>query len=237
MQFIEAAAGAETPDAVIAALGKHLARCDVLCFSHRSFLSSDVTVDHSTFPKEWVDHYYSVEYFRDDPGARRVGRTDKPVHMHFAPTHNSYHAEGRAQEMFGEMTSFHAWGSLFVPFKESDDLPAASVNFITDCKMKHFDLWLKTNAPKLRLYAVATHTRIAELVRPDAELRENPLAPRERECLEWLANGLLSERIAENMGISHRTVEFHLRNARVKLGARSREHALAKALMNRLISV
>jgi DNA-binding CsgD family transcriptional regulator len=38
------------------------------------------------------------------------------------------------------------------------------------------------------------------------------------------------DRIAERLGISRPTVELHLANARRKLGARTREQALAKAV-------
>jgi DNA-binding CsgD family transcriptional regulator len=54
--------------------------------------------------------------------------------------------------------------------------------------------------------------------------------PRERECMTWLAIGLRYDRIAERLGIARPTVELHLLNARRKLGAKTREQALAKAV-------
>ncbi len=56
------------------------------------------------------------------------------------------------------------------------------------------------------------------------------LSPRERECLCWLARGLRNDRIAERMGLTKATVELHIAHARQKLRARTREHALAKAV-------
>lgn len=61
------------------------------------------------------------------------------------------------------------------------------------------------------------------------------LSSREIECLEWLARGLLDDRIAASLGISCSTVRLHLKNARVKLGARTREQALVLALQRGLI--
>lgn len=54
-----------------------------------------------------------------------------------------------------------------------------------------------------------------------------PLSPRERQCLELLADGLRTKAIAHELGIAPITVELHLRNARSKLGAATREQAVA----------
>ena len=58
----------------------------------------------------------------------------------------------------------------------------------------------------------------------------NVLSPRERETLTWLASGLRTTQIAHRMGIREVTVGLHLQGARRKLGARTREQALAIAL-------
>ena len=53
------------------------------------------------------------------------------------------------------------------------------------------------------------------------------LTPREQECLSLLAKGLRGKEIALACGLSVVTVEMHLRNARRKLGAATREQAVA----------
>ena len=57
-----------------------------------------------------------------------------------------------------------------------------------------------------------------------------PLSAREREVLELLAGGADNNEIATSLGISPETVRNHTRNARRKLGARSRSHAIALAI-------
>lgn len=61
------------------------------------------------------------------------------------------------------------------------------------------------------------------------------LTPRERQCLELLARGFRNESIARELAISPVTVEKHLSNARERLGAMTREHAVALALQAGLI--
>lgn len=57
------------------------------------------------------------------------------------------------------------------------------------------------------------------------------LSRREKDCLRGFSAGLRNNRIAEKLGISESTVEFHTINARRKLSAKTREEALCKALM------
>lgn len=62
-----------------------------------------------------------------------------------------------------------------------------------------------------------------------------PISRRERECLYWLAHGERPQAIAHRLGLKRVTVDMHLRNARLKLEAATREHAVAIAVFNRLI--
>jgi PAS domain S-box-containing protein len=57
-----------------------------------------------------------------------------------------------------------------------------------------------------------------------------PLTPREREIITLLALGLTGEEIADKLVISPETVRIHVRNARRRLGAKTRAHAVALAI-------
>jgi DNA-binding CsgD family transcriptional regulator len=81
--------------------------------------------------------------------------------------------------------------------------------------------------------------------RPEADRSQSPglyrigavLTGREREVLCWLGSGLQTARIAERMGIEAVTVSKHLAAVRRKLGARTREQALAIAVKEELIAI
>ncbi|MBU3076431.1 helix-turn-helix domain-containing protein [Sphingomonas quercus] len=51
------------------------------------------------------------------------------------------------------------------------------------------------------------------------------LTRRERECLQLVRRGLESKEIARELGLSHRTVDAYIDNARRRLKATSRRHA------------
>lgn len=64
---------------------------------------------------------------------------------------------------------------------------------------------------------------------------QTQISKRERECLEWAANGKTSWEISQILGVSESTIIYHLRNATRKLDAANRLHAVAKALKASLI--
>lgn len=63
------------------------------------------------------------------------------------------------------------------------------------------------------------------------------LSTRETSCLQALATGDSNRDISSKLNIALPTVALHLANARRKLGAVSREHAVALAVAKGLIDV
>ena len=57
-----------------------------------------------------------------------------------------------------------------------------------------------------------------------------PLSGRELQCLEWVSLGKTSWETASILGLSERTVNFHLRNACRKLNVYGRQAGVVKAL-------
>ena len=67
--------------------------------------------------------------------------------------------------------------------------------------------------------------------------RLESLTARELEVLRWLAQGKTSWEISMILGISERTVKFHVRNVLRKLDAATRAHAVAIAMHQGLMEV
>lgn len=67
--------------------------------------------------------------------------------------------------------------------------------------------------------------------------RTQALTDREREVLCLVARGMSGARIGRELKLSERTVQLYLDEARHKLGASNRQHAVAKALQSGLIAV
>lgn len=75
--------------------------------------------------------------------------------------------------------------------------------------------------------------RVGEEEAPEADVES--LTPREREVLDWLAQGSPNKEIAQRLGISQRTVKFHVSAILAKLGATNRTEAAAVARQRGLI--
>jgi DNA-binding NarL/FixJ family response regulator len=79
------------------------------------------------------------------------------------------------------------------------------------------------------------NARLAGVARNDIWPKLVDMTDREVELLTWAARGKTSAEIAIIVGLAKRTIDFHLDNARIKLGATTRIEAAIKAATSRLI--
>ena len=83
--------------------------------------------------------------------------------------------------------------------------------------------------------ATIINARLAGIARSGLWPKLPDLNDREVEILTWVARGKTSAEIAQIIGLTKRTVDFHIDNARAKLGAATRTEAAIKASAGRLI--
>jgi DNA-binding response OmpR family regulator len=83
--------------------------------------------------------------------------------------------------------------------------------------------------------AALISARLARVARAGVWPKRIGLREREVETLTWAARGKTFAEIGTILGLSKRTVEFHLENARRKLGVATRTQALIKAASGHLI--
>jgi DNA-binding response OmpR family regulator len=85
------------------------------------------------------------------------------------------------------------------------------------------------------LLATIINARLAGVARTALWPKAAALNDREVEILTWAARGKTSVEIAQIVGLTKRTVDFHIDNARAKLDAATRTEAVTKATAGRLI--
>lgn len=85
-----------------------------------------------------------------------------------------------------------------------------------------------------RILANYFHSHVLRINGHDAE-RELLVSARELDCLKWTAAGKTAWEASVILGISERTVRFHLNAAREKLKCSNTTQAVAKAIVNQLI--
>ncbi len=64
------------------------------------------------------------------------------------------------------------------------------------------------------------------------QAKPSVLTRRQRECLTWVAMGKTDEEVAKELGLSKRTIGFHIENAKERLGVRTRLQAVVTATEN-----
>lgn len=87
-----------------------------------------------------------------------------------------------------------------------------------------------------RILANYFHGHVLRMHGHDAE-QEILVSARELDCLKWTAAGKTAFEASIILGISERTVRFHLNAAREKLGCVTTTQAVAKAIAHQLIDI
>jgi LuxR family quorum sensing-dependent transcriptional regulator len=77
---------------------------------------------------------------------------------------------------------------------------------------------------------------INPLANPTVAITETALSTREREVLQWAAEGKTEWEIGTILGLSEHTADKFIRSARSKLNAENRTHAVARAMRLGLIT-
>ena len=89
------------------------------------------------------------------------------------------------------------------------------------------ELWLH-HGEAIEAMCIAAHLNITRMPLPS---KRNPLRPRQREMLEWIAEGKSIQDVAVLTSLSVATVEKHLRGARDALDVDTTAQAIARAAL------
>jgi len=92
-----------------------------------------------------------------------------------------------------------------------------------------------TQLSRAREFVLGIHQAATTIIGTNKSKQTIKLTDRERECLEWAAVGKTNWEIGTIIGVTKRTVIFHLQNAAGKLQTKNRYHTVAIAIANNLI--
>ena len=143
--------------------------------------------------------------------------------------------ERRLVREAADMTGFAA--GIALPIRAAPDGRGQGWNLLTEGGAAALDALLSERGTDLALAAHLIHARLiaSNSTKESASPPARSLTRRERDCLAYVADGLRVAELAYRIGLSEATVEFHLANARRKLGARTRDHAVALALRAKIL--
>lgn len=195
----------------------------------------------TNYPKKWNAHFIDQRYFEIDPTLERARQTLMPFAWSDMKDRRSL--TGIQRQLFDEASSFGLHHGFTVPIHApggADGLVAIA----TDLASREFTSEVGHGRHILHLLALHYHMRAtvawqrkgkaAKKAEPEAS-SPSPITPREGDCLLWTARGKSAWETSVILGVSERTVNFHIENARRKLEAQSKTQAVVRAIMLNLI--
>ncbi|MCC8977276.1 helix-turn-helix transcriptional regulator [Bradyrhizobium acaciae] len=188
----------------------------------------------SSYPRSWTRRYAEHDYQRLDPVIRRASRENKLFDWGSAAPDRT--ASQPERHFFDEARTFGIKAGLTVPIRGGFGRTVA-FTLAMDERSPSIEHPEQNLLEVIQLIAFYFHAHLSARTRGHPEC-SNPdiLTQRERQCLSWSAQGKTMSDIAVLVGISPRTVSFHLENARAKLGASSIAQCVAEALRRGLLS-
>jgi LuxR family quorum sensing-dependent transcriptional regulator len=175
------------------------------------------------WPKGWTEHYTRSNYYPVDPVAAWCRRTVNPFEWSQAPFDAA--RSPRAAEVMAVAREFGLNKGFLVPIVRSTGFQACVT--MAGERPDH-----EPRAKQaLHLVSMYAHARCTALMGCETDgQRRRVLSERERDVLAWAAEGKSSWEIATILGVSERTVNWHVERSKKKLDAVTRTQAVIKAL-------
>lgn len=185
--------------------------------------------------EEWDSIYARKGYFRYDWIYQACLSTTLPVCWSFHDVNRCIFGQPRRLTAIQHELAREAYGQglcsgITVPIH----LPASQLAFtcfLSREDAKEFQARVVSLQNVAMLLAHHFHQTVTRLFqfRTAAISARLRLTARECQCLELVASGKTNEVIGDILGVSERTVRFHLQNAAYKVGGLNRSHTVIKA--------
>jgi LuxR family quorum-sensing system transcriptional regulator SolR len=176
----------------------------------------------SNYPECWQRRYKERNYLLIDPTVRHGLGSTSPILWPTDPV------DGR--EFWEEAWAAglrHGWAQASRDASGAVGMLsfARAEERITASELDHIE-------SKMALLAQTAHIVLSSFLMPSV-LPESTrkLSLREREILRWTAEGKTSYEIGSILGVTARTINFHVNNAVAKLAASNKTHAVVKAAL------
>lgn len=188
-------------------------------------LSRPQTLMINNYPPRWQQRYAEQSYLEIDPTVAHAMRSTAPLQW--------------SEDVFA--SARHLWEDaqghgLHVGWAQAAVNASGAVGMLTLARSGESISGDELQANGLRMHWLvhAVHENAARVLAP--QLQQLPqLTERECDVLRWTADGKTSSEIGDILGVSERTVNFHINNCMDKLGAVNKTACTIKAAMLRLI--
>jgi LuxR family transcriptional regulator, quorum-sensing system regulator BjaR1 len=180
------------------------------------------------WPAEWLKRYSSCSYVFCDPAFARI--TSNPSPFFWNELDNRVLDDPKARRVMDEGSEFGLKEGFTASLTTLDGQPV-----VWSLGGPHLEIGPNARAmlTLVTSYATARAIVLKQGSQPDTPI---VLSPREREALQWAAEGKNDWEIGEVMSISEHGADKHMRSVRAKLGVINRTQAVAEAIRRGLIA-
>jgi LuxR family quorum-sensing system transcriptional regulator CciR len=227
----EVALGVDDPLALSDLFGDYIRRFGADGFAYALLTPAgkpDPSRTVAQMPDGWVDRYFEKAYFDIDPQFPAVRETARPF---LWSRSFDWRDVGRAAaRLFRDAARFGL--AEAVTFTLPGPRGPDAVMAVAGCDRKTLADLFEARLEPLHIAVLEFHLMVRPLLDRRCEaIRDWKLTTRERECFQWIARGKSSWEIGQILGISERTVAFHIDNVKRKIGVGSRIQALVKLVL------
>ena len=217
---------------------------DVVNFGVLNRAHKDIAGVFSNMSADWMSYYVSEKYYESDPLIHR-GVND-PTDFIFTQENASLLLSPemkRGQQLFDEVAEIGIRSSVLLPYHDTHTAHLVMFNLGSADATPEFLKRLDITNDDVFVGAALAQSFLPKLLGDKEKLPAwyavnsgvERLTAREIEVLNWVAAGLRNDRVADKMGITSATVNFHVTSIKKKLKAKTREHAVAIAFTHNLI--
>ena len=180
-----------------------------------------------TTPQGWTGRYVDRNYAAIDPVARTALQSSTPECWN----PDRFAHDTALGEFFDDGGYYGLRSGVCMCIPSADVRSIHFFNVMSSAKFVS-DVQAKSSMADLWALGAYGHRLLHDTgVWPDrSQEGGRGLTRRARECLTLVARGATSKEIARKLGIAERTVNAHVEQAIVRLGAKNRQEAIAKAL-------
>lgn len=207
--------------------------CGLCGFERYSYLhvNSTETSALTDYPAEWQSQYLQNAYVSIDPVVTAAKRSRR-CFTWSAEDRTARKASVEVRHFYAEAAKFGIRSGLSIPIPTSYGRTAMLTLASNDPQADSSAL---EDPFQAALSVAYVHIHLNLIAAEVLATPEIALSPQEATCLSWSSHGKSMNVIADILGLSPRTVQFHLNAARDKLGATNLQHAVRIAILKQLI--
>lgn len=192
-------------------------------------LPGATTIVISNLPEQWCKNYEQLDYAQVDPAARHCRVRVTPTVWWTEGGTEAASRDAQTAAFIEEARSFGLSSGVSFPVHGAGGA-WGMLSLSCEQELESSRMRLERSMPYNQLLSGYVFEAVTRAVVPKRPTEGHELTGREMECIAWCAEGKTSWEISKILGISERTVFFHIQNASRKLGASNRIQAVTLAM-------